>query len=154
VKLGSGKTIWQRRLSTYGCPCAGQPAVLVMLAVPVLGIAESSSSLCGWTRITPVDTNALKREIARATGAKTICNVCGEYSLRRARAARGQYAFAEVTLNRTQATLPHTVCAVVHECLGSQSQAHCCSFSGELGGLSPQDGPPGNGNDRSDRGLR
>src|SRR5277367_6723528 len=56
----------------------------------------------------------------------------------------GQYAVAEVTLNRTRAEhFPHTVCGVVHETRWDPSRGRfVADFSWtELGALSPQDGP-------------
>jgi N-acetylmuramoyl-L-alanine amidase len=56
----------------------------------------------------------------------------------------GQYAVAEVTLNRMRAqNFPHTVCAVVHEVRWDASRRRfVADFSWtELGALSPPDGP-------------
>jgi N-acetylmuramoyl-L-alanine amidase len=56
----------------------------------------------------------------------------------------GQYAVAEVTLNRTRAqNFPHTICAVVHETRWDPNRRRfVADFSWtELGALSPEDGP-------------
>jgi len=56
----------------------------------------------------------------------------------------GQYAVAEVTLNRTRApNFPHSVCAVVHEMRWDPSRKRIIAdFSWtEQGALSPQNGP-------------
>src|SRR5258708_23517057 len=56
----------------------------------------------------------------------------------------GQYAVAEVTLNRTRSDhFPHTVCGVVHETRWNSSRGRfTADFSWtELGSLSPPDDP-------------
>jgi len=142
------KTIWQRRLSTYRLLHAQDSLpFLVMLGVPVLCIAGIIIfAYVDGPRITPVDTNALKREVARANRRENDLQCLAEniYFEARGEPLEGQYAVAEVTLNRTQAQhFPHTVCAVVHEMRWDPSRKRTVAdFSWtELGGLSPQDGP-------------
>ncbi|MEA3179927.1 MAG: N-acetylmuramoyl-L-alanine amidase [Gammaproteobacteria bacterium] len=142
------KTIWQRRLATYRLLHAQDSLpFLVMLGVPVLCIAGIIIfAYVGGPRITPVDTNALKREVARANRRENDLQCLAEniYFEARGEPLEGQYAVAEVTLNRTQAQhFPHTVCAVVHEMRWDPSRKRTVAdFSWtELGGLSPQDGP-------------
>jgi len=142
------KTIWQRRLSTYRLLHAQDSLpFLVMLGVPVLCIAGIIIfAYVGGPRITPVDTNALKREVARANRRENDLQCLAEniYFEARGEPLEGQYAVAEVTLNRTQAQhFPHTVCAVVHEMRWDPTRKRTVAdFSWtELGALSPDDGP-------------
>jgi spore germination cell wall hydrolase CwlJ-like protein len=117
-----------------------------MIGEPVLCV---TGIICfaylGGPRMAPVDNHALKREVARANRRENDLQCLAEniYFEARGEPLEGQYAVAEVTLNRTQARhFPHTVCAVVHEMRWDPGRKRIVAdFSWtELGGLSPQDG--------------
>jgi N-acetylmuramoyl-L-alanine amidase len=89
---------------------------------------------------------ALSREVKRAQRRESDLQCLAEnvYFESRGEPLKGQYAVAEVTLNRTRAEhFPHTVCAVVHEMRWDPSRKRTVAdFSWtELGALSPEDGP-------------
>src|SRR5580700_12074345 len=97
------------------------------------------------TLIEPARIHAEQREAAFALRRATDLECLAEniYFEARGEPLEGQYAVAEVTLNRTQAqNFPHTICAVVHETRWDPSRhRHVADFSWtELGALSPEDG--------------
>ena len=141
-------TIWRRRLATYRLLHGGDGLwFYAMAGIPVLGIIGIVCfAYVGGQHAQPVDTHALQREIARANRRENDLQCLAEniYFEARGEPIEGQYAVAEVTLNRTRAEhFPHTVCAVVHQMRWDPGRHRIVAdFSWtELGGLSPQDGP-------------
>lgn len=142
-------TIWRRRLSTYWL-LNGKDSLpfLAMLGVPILCVV---GIICfayagGQTHTEPVDSHALQRQVARANRRENDLQCLAEniYFEARGEPIKGQYAVAEVTLNRTRAEhFPHTVCAVVHEMRWDPARRRTVAdFSWtESGDLSPADGP-------------
>jgi N-acetylmuramoyl-L-alanine amidase len=142
-------TIWRRRLSTYWL-LNGKDSLpfLAMLGVPILCVV---GIVCfayagGQTHSEPVDSHALQRQLLRANRRENDLQCLAEniYFEARGEPIKGQYAVAEVTLNRTRAEhFPHTVCAVVHEMRWDPTRRRTVAdFSWtELGDLSPADGP-------------
>jgi spore germination cell wall hydrolase CwlJ-like protein len=142
-------TIWRRRLSWYWMDSAKDSLpFLAMLGLPVLGIV---SIVCfAYVRGTHTEpvvaVQAVPREVMRAHRRENDLQCLAEniYFEARGEPLEGQYAVAEVTLNRTRAQhFPHTVCAVVHEMRWDPSrQRNVADFSWtELGDMSPDDGP-------------
>jgi N-acetylmuramoyl-L-alanine amidase len=90
-----------------------------MLALPILGLA-GIVCFAYWdgAHVAPVPIQAEQRDIARARRRANDLQCLAEnvYFEARGEPLQGQYAVAEVTLNRTEAPdFPHTICAVVHE---------------------------------------
>jgi len=141
-------TIWRRRLATYWL-LNGRDGLwfYAMASVPILGIVGIVTfAYVGGKQTVPVDTHAMQREIQRANRRESDLQCLAEniYFEARGEPIEGQYAVAEVTLNRTRAEhFPHTVCAVVHEMRWDPVRKRpVADFSWtELGGLSPEDGP-------------
>ena len=142
-------TIWRRRLSWYWMDSSAKDSLpfLAMLGLPVLGIV---SIVCfayvRGTHTEPVAVQVVPREIVRAHRRENDLQCLAEniYFEARGEPLEGQYAVAEVTLNRTRAQhFPHTVCAVVHEMRWDPSRKrNVADFSWtELGDMSPDDGP-------------
>ena len=123
-----------------------------MLGLPVLVVA---SIICfaylHEARTEPISLEALRAEAAQRAVARAQrreneleCLAENIYFEARGEPLNGQYAVAEVTLNRTRAPhFPHTICAVVHEMRWDPSRKRVVAdFSWtELGDLSPGDGP-------------
>jgi len=140
--------VWRRRLAYYWLVSGtGTLAFLAMLGLPILGV--SGIIYFGYqygTRIEPIRIEALQREVTRARRRENDLQCLAEniYFEARGEPLEGQYAVAEVTLNRTQSqNFPHTICAVVHETRwDSNRRRFVADFSWtELGALSPQDRP-------------
>lgn len=141
-------TVWRRKLAFYWLVSVKDHLpFLAMLAMPVIGIAGIV-----WiaydqeTDVVPNQVQTLQREVARANRRASDLQCLAEnvYFEARGEPVNGQYAVAEVTLNRTMApNFPHTVCAVVHEMRWDPARRrHVADFSWtELGDLSPGDGP-------------
>ncbi len=96
--------------------------------------------------VEPVRIEVAQREAARARRRANDLECLAEnvYFEARGEPLNGQYAVAEVTLNRIRAdNFPHTVCGVVHETRWNPSRGRLVAdFSWtEQGGLSPEDGP-------------
>jgi spore germination cell wall hydrolase CwlJ-like protein len=140
--------IWQRRLAWYRLVGAKNDLpFLAMLGLPILGIAGiiCFAYLHG-TRIEPARIEAMQREAKRALRRESDLQCLAEniYFEARGESLDGQYAVAEVTLNRTRAqNFPHTICSVVHEMRWDANRRRfVADFSWtELGALSPDDGP-------------
>ncbi len=140
--------LWRRRLAYYWVcgakehlPFAG---ALVLLVVAVAG-GIYYACLNGIS-LEPARLEALRREEARASerAAELQCLAENVYFEARGEPLAGQYAVAEVTLNRTRAQqFPHTICGVVHETRWDPvRRRHVADFSWtELGALAPEDGP-------------
>ena len=140
--------LWRRRLACYWAYGAREHLVfLVLLGVLILAVGGIIYFAClDGTSIEPARIQALQREeiSARRRADDLQCLAENIYFEARGEPLEGQYAVAEVTLNRTQArNFPHTICAVVHESRWDPSRRrHVADFSWtELGGLSPEDGP-------------
>jgi len=140
--------IWRRRLAWYRLVGGnGDLPFLAMLGLPVLGLV---SIVCfaylHETRIEPAHIQAMQREAKRAQRRESDLQCLAEnvYFEARGEPLKGQYAVAEVTLNRTRAqNFPHTICSVVHEMRWDPTRRrHVADFSWtELGTLSADDGP-------------
>jgi N-acetylmuramoyl-L-alanine amidase len=141
-------SIWRRRLAWYWL--VGEKAdlaFLAMIGLPVLGIAAIVCfAYLHETRIEPAGIQAMQREAKRAQRRENDLQCLAEniYFEARGEPLNGQYAVAEVTLNRTRAqNFPHTICSVVHEMrwdAGRQRMVADFSWT-ELGALSADDGP-------------
>jgi spore germination cell wall hydrolase CwlJ-like protein len=140
--------IWRRRLACYWLAVDTDNlkffSMCGLLVVGLVGIA--CFAYVDRTRIEPVRMQAVRRETALAQRRANDLECLAEnvYFEARGEPLEGQYAVAEVTLNRTRsANFPHTVCGVVHETRWNPSRGRfVADFSWtELGGLSPEDGP-------------
>jgi hypothetical protein len=139
--------VWRRRLACYWAFGAREHLVfLVVLALLILAAAGIIYfAYLDGTSIEPARMHALQREESRTRRRADDLQCLAEniYFEARGEPLEGQYAVAEVTLNRTQAqNFPHTICAVVHETRWDPSRhRHVADFSWtELGALSPEDG--------------
>jgi N-acetylmuramoyl-L-alanine amidase len=110
--------LWRRRLLFYWR--IGDKSNLVFLAafsVPFLVLA--SIVYFAYSKPPPVDLariEAAHREAAWQRALDLRCLAENVYFEARGEPLQGQYAVAEVTLNRTRSRyFPHTVCEVVHE---------------------------------------
>jgi spore germination cell wall hydrolase CwlJ-like protein len=141
-------TIWQRKLAWYWL-VGGKDSLsfLAMLGLPILAVASIVTfAYLHRTNVEPARIEAMQRELKRANRRESDLQCLAEniYFEARGEPINGQYAVAEVTLNRTRTqTFPHTICAVVHEMRWDASRRRfVADFSWtELGGLSPEDGP-------------
>lgn len=140
--------VWRRRLADYRLTGHKENlGFLVMLGLPILGVAGIVYfAYVDGTRIAPARVEAVQREAKHALRRANDLQCLAEniYFEARGEPLEGQYAVAEVTLNRTQArNFPHTVCEVVHETRWDPNRRRfVADFSWtELGALSPQDGP-------------
>jgi N-acetylmuramoyl-L-alanine amidase len=138
---------WRHRLADLLFGAREGLTLVAMLGLPVLGLA-GIVSFAYWngTQWEPARIEAVQRETARALRRANDLECLAEnvYFEARGEPLEGQYAVAEVTLNRTQAqNFPHTICAVVHETRWDPSRRRLVAdFSWtELGALSPDEGP-------------
>jgi len=140
--------IWRRRLAYYWL--VGEKdnlaflAVLGLLMLAVVGIIYLAYA--EGTRIGPALVEAAQRKAIHAHRRESDlqCLAQNIYFEARGEPLAGQYAVAEVTLNRTRSrNFPHTVCAVVHEARWDPSHRRFrADFSWtELRAPSPEDGP-------------
>jgi len=139
--------VWRRRLAyhrfleeKHNLAFLGMLALLILAVGGIVYFAYQDGSR------EAVRIQALQREatIARRRADDLQCLAENIYFEARGEPLEGQYAVAEVTLNRTQAQhFPHTICQVVHESRWDPSRRrHVADFSWtELGDMSPQDGP-------------
>ena len=140
--------IWRGRLAWYWFVIArADLSFLAMLGLPILAIAGIFwfAYLHG-TRVAPVPIEATQREARRAKRRESDLQCLAEniYFEARGEPLAGQYAVAEVTLNRTRAqNFPHTICSVVHEMRWDPNRRRLVAdFSWtQLGALTPDDGP-------------
>src|SRR5262249_44261451 len=141
-------TLWRRRLPPFWLLDAKENLPFIaMICLPVLAVVGivAFADLQG-PRIEPGQIEAQQRGAARALRRRGDPEGPPEdiYFEARGEPLKGQYAVAEVTLNRTRAlNFPHTICAVVHEMRWDPARRRpVADFSWtELGGLSPEDGP-------------
>ena len=146
-------TNWRRRLARYRFADVKDNLVFIaMLGLPILVVASIISfAYFHEARTEPISLDALRAEAAQRATARAQrreneleCLAENIYFEARCEPLNGQYAVAEVTLNRTRAPhFPHTICAVVHEMRWDPSHKRVVAdFSWtELGDLSPGDGP-------------
>lgn len=141
-------TVWRRKLAWYGLrDVKASLPFLAILGLPALGVAGIVwIAYVERTPVEPAQIETSQREIARAQRRETDLQCLAEniYFEARGEPLKGQYAVAEVTLNRTMApNFPHTICAVVHEMRWDAGRKrYVADFSWtELGDLSPGDGP-------------
>jgi spore germination cell wall hydrolase CwlJ-like protein len=146
-KAHSWPVFWRRRLAYYWFVGEkGSVAFLAMLGLPILAVAGIIYlAYLDGTRVEPAGTPAVQREAthARRRANDLQCLAENIYFEARGEPLEGQYAVAEVTLNRRWAqNFPHTVCEVVHEARWDRSRRRLVAdFSWtELGASSPQDG--------------
>jgi hypothetical protein len=139
---------WRRRFAWWWLTSAQDNLpFLAMLGLPVLGVV---GILCfaylNRTRVEPARAEIAQRIVTRAQRRENDLQCLAEnvYFEARGESLEGQYAVAEVTLNRTRAQyFPHTICAVVHEMRWDPNRRRTVAdFSWtELGAMSPDDGP-------------
>ena len=141
-------TLWRHRLVSYWLVGAQDDLpFLAMIGLPILGVVGivCFAYLKG-PRIEPARIEAMQREAKRAQRRESDLQCLAEniYFEARGEPLKGQYAVAEVTLNRTRTEhFPHTICSVVHEMRWDPSRRRMVAdFSWtELGALSPDNGP-------------
>ncbi|HEY6922414.1 MAG TPA: cell wall hydrolase [Steroidobacteraceae bacterium] len=126
---------------------------LAMLGVPMLFVGGIVCFAClnqanqaTQARIEQDRTQIVAREAKRTQRRESDLQCLAEniYFESRGEPVNGQYAVAEVTLNRTRApNFPHTICGVVHEMRWDPSRKrYVADFSWtELGAMSPDDDP-------------
>jgi spore germination cell wall hydrolase CwlJ-like protein len=143
---------WRRRLAYWFSGAKDGLAFLAMLALPTLGVAGivyfayRAEPRIAPAPIEPARIEALQGEAryGQQRADDLQCLAENIYFEARGEPLAGQYAVAEVTLNRTRAlNFPHTICKVVHETRWDPSRhRHVADFSWvELGAQSPEDGP-------------
>jgi N-acetylmuramoyl-L-alanine amidase len=140
-------TAWRRSLAYWFMGAKDGLVFFAMLGLPLLGVLGIVyfAYLAG-TRIEPARIEATQWEARHAEQRADDLQCLAEniYFEARGEPLAGQYAVAEVTLNRTHAqNFPHTICQVVHETRWDPNRRrHVADFSWvELGALSPEDGP-------------
>lgn len=146
-------TSWRRRLAQFRFADVKDHLIFVaMLGLPILVVA-GIISFAYWHEAgtaEPDGLDAIRAEVAQREAARSQrhedelrCLAENVYFEARGEPLAGQYAVAEVTLNRTQTRyFPHTICAVVHEKRWDPNRRRIVAdFSWtELGDLSPGDG--------------
>jgi len=139
---------WRRRLAYYWLGVERENLLFFSLfgalILCVIGIARFA--YVDSTRIEPARLQVAQRAATLAQRRATDLKCLAEnvYFEARGEPLEGQYAVAEVTLNRTRSDrFPHTICGVVHETHWNASRGRfIADFSWtELGGLSPPDDP-------------
>lgn len=110
--------VWRRRLVFYWrSGDKGGLAFCAALGLPVVVLA--SIVYFAYTRPAPIDlvtVEAAQRDARHQRAIDLRCLAENVYFEARGEPLEGQYAVAEVTLNRTRSRhFPHTVCEVVHE---------------------------------------
>jgi N-acetylmuramoyl-L-alanine amidase len=112
--------IWRRRLACYRLLGAKDDLpFLALLGLPILGVAGIICfAYLHRSSLEPAVIQAMQREATRSQrrASELLCLAQNIYFEARGEPLKGQYAVAEVTLNRTRAqNFPHTICSVVHE---------------------------------------
>ena len=140
--------LWRRRLTDSWRFGAHEHLGFVLLLALLIAGAAGGIYLAyrDGTSVEPVRIEAAERDEARARQRADDLQCLAEnvYFEARGEPLAGQYAVAEVTLNRTHArNFPRTICAVVHETRWDPvRRRHTADFSWtELGALTPEDGP-------------
>jgi spore germination cell wall hydrolase CwlJ-like protein len=143
----SWPAVWRRRLVYWFVGAKDGLAFFAMLGPLILGVISIVYfAYVDGTRIEPARIEAVPWEAryAQQRADELQCLAENIYFEARGEPLAGQYAVAEVTLNRTRAqNFPHTICKVVHEIRWDPSRRrHVADFSWvELGAQSPEDGP-------------
>jgi len=140
-------SVWRRRLLDYWLIGARENlAFFAMLGLLILGLLGIICfAYLDGTLIEPARIEAMQRDAARAQQRESDLQCLAEniYFEARGEPLSGQYAVAEVTLNRTRArNFPHTICQVVHETRWDANRRRfVADFSWtELHAPSPEDG--------------
>ncbi len=140
--------LWRRRFVDFWRFTARENlAFLLMLGMLVLGVVGIICfAYVDGTRIQPARLEAIKVEAGRERRRADDLQCLAEniYFEARGEPLDGQYAVAEVTLNRTHApNFPHTICQVVHEKRWDPGRRRfVADFSWtESSSLSPEEGP-------------
>lgn len=148
VEVRIRPALWRRRLADYWrFGAKDQLAFFGMLVALILAVAGVIYLACAdGMHIEPLRIEAAQREETRARlrAAELQCLAENIYFEARGEPLAGQYAVAEVTMNRTHArNFPRTICAVVHETRWDAAhRRRIADFSWtEVGALSPEDGP-------------
>jgi N-acetylmuramoyl-L-alanine amidase len=138
--------VWRRELEWYWLAKAKDHLPFVaMLAAPAVALTGILTfAYLNEPQVQMPSTETLSQEIKRAQKRESDLQCLAEniYFESRGEPLKGQYAVAEVTLNRTRsANFPHTVCGVVHEMRYDPSRKRMVAdFSWtELGAMSPED---------------
>jgi N-acetylmuramoyl-L-alanine amidase len=140
--------LWRHQLAyhfRYGA--REQLPFLGLLALLLAAAAGGIYLACvNGVSLEPLRLAALQSQASRAARRADDLQCLAEnvYFEARGEPLEGQYAVAEVTLNRTRTEhFPHTVCAVVHETRWDPlRRRHIADFSWtELGARTPEDGP-------------
>jgi len=141
-------TLWRHKLVWYWQVDAKESLpFLAMLGVPLLFAGGIIAFAClNEAQIEPDRTQLVAHEAKRAQRRENDLQCLAEnvYFESRGEPTNGQYAVAEVTLNRTRApNFPHTICGVVHEMRWDPSRKrYVADFSWtQLGAMSPDDDP-------------
>ena len=150
--------IWRRRFAYYWLVVDTDNlkffSMFGMLILGLIGIVrfayvdrvfiEPAGIQPAWMQAARIHAEQREAALARRRATDLECLAENIYFEARGEPQDGQYAVAEVTLNRTRAEhFPHTVCGVVHETRWDPGRRRfVADFSWtELGALSPQDGP-------------
>lgn len=140
--------LWRRRLGWYRhsgarghLAFAGALGALLAVMACAIGFACYDGLRAEPARIDAMQHAEIR---ARRRAEDLECLAENVYFEARGEPLRGQYAVAEVTVNRTLApNFPHTICAVVHEVRWDPGRRrHVADFSWTgRGALSPEEGP-------------
>jgi spore germination cell wall hydrolase CwlJ-like protein len=140
--------LWRRRLLDSWRFGAHEHLGFVLLLALLMAAVAGGIYLAyrDGTSIAPVQVEVVQRDEARARlrAEDLECLAENVYFEARGEPLAGQYAVAEVTLNRTHArNFPRTICAVVHETRWDPvRRRHTPDFSWTaLGAVTPEDGP-------------
>lgn len=144
-------TLWRHRLVWFWQVEAKETLpFLAMLGVPILFVSGIICFAClhqvNQAQLEQARAQVMAREVKRAQRRESDLQCLAEnvYFESRGEPINGQYAVAEVTLNRTRApNFPHSICAVVHEMRWDPGRKrYVADFSWtELGAMSPGDDP-------------
>jgi N-acetylmuramoyl-L-alanine amidase len=144
-------TLWRHKLVWFWQVEAKETLPFVaMLGVPILFVGGIITFAClhqaNEAQIEQDRTQIIAREVKRAQRRESDLQCLAEnvYFESRGEPINGQYAVAEVTLNRTRApNFPHTICGVVHEMRWDPGRKrYVADFSWtELSAMSPDDDP-------------
>jgi type II secretory pathway component PulM len=122
--------LWRLRLADYWrFGQREQLAFLALLAVLILGVLGIISFAYLWgTRLEPARIEVIQQQETsdRQQASNLQCLAENVYFEARGEPLAGQYAVAEVTLNRTHArNFPRTICQVVHEHRWDPNRRRC-----------------------------
>jgi N-acetylmuramoyl-L-alanine amidase len=128
IEVRIWRIAWRHRLANGLFAARGALLFVAMLGLPALGVA-GIFCFAYWndTQFEPTRIQIVERDAARAQRRADDLECLAEnvYFEARGEPLEGQYAVAEVTLNRTEApNFPHTICAVVHESRWDPSRRH------------------------------